>query len=190
MVRSLLSGARRLRRCPCGGEAGGAGSRDARRPCGALVGGEPTEQHQRRLPAARTGQAQARWPLGRGRFGRLPRRQQELESPQRGAVRRVEQAEGADPVQPPEGDVLEEAAQELVRGKGHGLLPLIPAVSVAEGHRAIVAGRDGLVRERGLVDVAPEVLEDLLRALDDGFGEDDPGLAPGDIRERDARQRK
>ena len=187
MVTFLLSRVRHLRRCTGGRvphEADGRGVR----PCGALVGGEPTEQHQGRLPAARTGQAQSWCPLGRGRYGRLPRRQQELESLQREAVRRVEQAEGADPVQSPEGDVLEEAAQELVRGEGHGLAPLISVVSVAEGHRAIVGGDDGLVRDRGLVDVAPEVLEDLVRALDDGFGEDDPALAPGDVRERDARQ--
>jgi hypothetical protein len=57
------------------------------------------EQHQGRLAAARVGQAQSRWPLGCGRFGCLARRQQELESPQRVAVRRVKQAEGADSVQ-------------------------------------------------------------------------------------------
>ena len=51
-------------------------------------------------------------------------------------MRRVEQAEGPDPVQSLEGDVLEEAAQELVRRKGHELAPLIPSVPVAEGHWA------------------------------------------------------
>jgi len=144
-----------LRRCACGREAGGAGVR----PCDTLVGGEPADQHEGRLPAGRAGQAGSWWPLGRVRFGPLAGRQQELEPPQRVAVRGVEQAEGADPVQALEGHVLEEAAQELVGGEVHGLAPLISAVSVAEGHRAIVGGDDGLVRDRGLVDVATEVLE-------------------------------
>ena len=149
-------------------EAGGAGSRGVR-PCDTLLRGEPADQHQGCLPAGRTGQAGSWWLLGRVRFGPLARRQQELEPPQRVAVRGVERPRARDPVQALEGHVLEEAAQELVGGEVHGLAPLISAVSVAEGHRAIVGGDDGLVRDRGLVDVATEVLEDLLRAWTTGL---------------------
>ncbi len=65
-------------------------------------------------------------------------------------MRVVEKTEGADPVRVPE-DAQSSAATR--RGEGHGLGPLVPAVPVAEGDGAIVAGDDGAVGERGLVDV-------------------------------------
>ena len=88
----------------------------------------------------------------------------------------MKQAIGTDAVKSLAGDVLEEATQELMSRKGHGLAPMVSTVAVTEGHRAIVEGGDGLIGDRRLVHVRAEVLEDVLRGLDDGLGEDDPGL--------------
>ena len=81
--------------------------------------------------------------------------------------------------------VLREAAQELVGGQGHRLALMVTAVAIAEGDGAVAAGDDGLVGDRRAMDVAAKVLEDLLRLLHDGLGEDDPGLLPWDHGEGD-----
>lgn len=155
--------------------ARGAG-RTRVRPREASLLGQSANEQQRGLVTVRTGQPQPRRPSGRRGFDRGPRSQQELESLQRRAVRRMKQAIGTDAVKSLAGDVLEEATQELMSRKGHGLAPMVSTVAVTEGHRAIVEGGDGLIGDRRLVHVTAEVLEDVLRGLDDGLGEDDPGL--------------
>jgi hypothetical protein len=100
----------------------------------------------------------------------------------------VEQAKRTHAVKATGQDVLQDATQELVSGEAHGLALVIAAVLVAEGHGTIVEVVDRTVGDRGLVDVATEVVEDLLRALHRGFGEDDPAFAPGDLGNADARQ--
>ena len=101
---------------------------------------------------------------------------------------RVEQPERADTMKAPGRDVLQEAPKEFVGGEGHRLPLLVTVVPVAKGHGVIIAGQDGLVGDRCLVHVTPEVLQDLLGALNDGFGEDDPSCFPESLREYEGGQ--
>src|SRR6185369_135339 len=78
--------------------------------------------------------------------------------------------------------------EEFVDGQRHRGPPALAAATVAEGDRSVVAPEDGLVGQRRPVHVATEILEHLLRSLDDRLGEDDPRLAPGDLGKRDVRQ--
>jgi hypothetical protein len=112
--------------------------------------------------------------------GRSRRGEQELKTAQGSALGRVQQTEGADAMQAARGDMLEEAAQELVGGQGHVLAEAVAVAAVGEGDGALVAGGDGLVAESSTMDVASEVVEHDGGARD-GLGEDDPALVPGDV---------
>ncbi len=76
------------------------------------------------------------------------------------------------------GDVLQEAPEKLLRWQSHALALVVPAVAVCEGDRLVVAGDEGLVGQGGAVDVATEVVEDVL-GLGDGLCEDDPAFVAG-----------
>jgi len=73
---------------------------------------------------------------------------------------------------------------KFVSWERHGLALAVAAILVRERDRLVVAVRDGLVEERGAVDVAAEVFEDDRGPLHDGLGEDHPALV-GDGRQRD-----
>jgi hypothetical protein len=132
-------------------------------------GRQSPHEDERRPAAMRTGQSRSRRLRSRGGL-RRSRRERELEPTQRGAVSRVEQAKRTHAMKATGQDVLQEATQEFVSGEAHGLALVIAAVLVAEGHRTIVEVVDRTVGDRGLMDVATEVVEDLLRALHRGFG--------------------
>ena len=151
----------------------------------AFSAGQAAHEPQVRGAAVR---ALQRSPRGlRRAFVRLlgARREQELESAKSAAIGRVQEAERADPVKALRGGVLEETAQEFVGRQRHRPALVTAAVAVAKGDRAVVAGDNRLVGDRGAVHVAAEVLDHLVGALDRRLGEDDPRLAPGDDRERD-----
>lgn len=122
-----------------------------------------------------------------GRDGTNGRREQELKTAELGSMLWMEEAEGADAVKAFGGCVLKEATQELVGRERHGPGSRLARRSIAEGDGGL-DGEDGLVGHRGAVDVAAEVGEDLAGAARDGLGEDDPALAPRQMRERDGRQ--
>jgi hypothetical protein len=145
---------------------------------GALIGREASDATQGGLMAVGASQ-----PLG-ARLGGLvggrgsQRGKQELKTAEGSAFAGMEEAESADAMQAAQGDMLEEAAQELVGGQGHGSARAVAAAAVGEGDGAVVASGDGFVGERGAMDVAGEVVEHGGRARD-GLGEDDPALVPG-----------
>jgi hypothetical protein len=92
----------------------------------------------------------------------------------------VQQTESADAMDAAQRDVLEEAAQELVGGQGHGAARAVAAAAVGKGDGAVVAGGDGLVGKCGAMDVASQVVEHDTGTRN-GLGEDDPALVPGDV---------
>lgn len=107
---------------------------------------------------------------------------------QRRSAVALEQPEGSDAVHALGRHMLEEAPEELVRGQGHPSPLVGAAVAVSKSDAVLVAGDECLVTDGGAMDVATEVLQDTVRALHDGFREDDPLLAPGHVRQRDAGQ--
>src|SRR5262245_3056511 len=161
---------------PGGGEEGGA-----------LRGRDVPLEPQSSVIAVRTSQTRA---LRGGR--RVWRRdrggEEELQPAQEVPSRRMEKAERADAVKTLRGHVLKEPAQELMRRQRHGAALMIEAAAICEGDVAVVDVEDGLVRRGGAMDVAAEVLEDLVVPLDRRLGEDDPRLCPRDFRVHDARQ--
>lgn len=86
--------------------------------------------------------------------------EEELEPAKRDSLRGMEEAVGADAVETAGRDMLEEAAQELVRREGHRLADAVAGVAVGEGHAAVVGGDEALVGKRGAMDVAAEVFEE------------------------------
>jgi hypothetical protein len=81
--------------------------------------------------------------------------------------------------------VLKEATEKLLHGEPQGLALRVRAAAVREGDAVSVGGDEGLVAERGAINVATEILEHSLRSVDDGFREDDPRLRPERRREGD-----
>ena len=71
----------------------------------------------------------------------------------------MEQTESSDTVQALQRDVLQKAAQELMGGQGHRPSLVVATVTVGEGDGVVAASKDGLVAERGAMDVAAEVVE-------------------------------
>ena len=57
------------------------------------------------------------------------------------------------------------------------------AVAISDGDVAIVSFDEGFVAQRCAMDVPTEVFEDALSAVHHRFGEDDPALAPRDVRQ-------
>jgi hypothetical protein len=98
----------------------------------------------------------------------------------------MQEAEGANAVKAARGDVLEEAAEKLVGVETHDLDRVVGAASISEGDAVIVEREDRFVGEGGAVDVATEVLEDVVGAVDGGLGEDDPRLSEDRFGEHDA----
>lgn len=89
----------------------------------------------------------------------------------------MQEAEGAHTMKAFWEDMLEEAAQELVRCKAHEASSCFVGAAIGEGDMLGVDGEDGFVGEGRARSVAAEVFEDLVCALHGGFGEGDPALA-------------
>jgi hypothetical protein len=127
----------------------------------------------------------------RWRWRRLIRRgprEQKLQLPERVAMLRVQQAKGAYAMEALWRHMLQEPSQEVVCTDRHGLALAIAAIAIAEGDAVLARRHDRLVRGRGAVHIAAEVLEDPVGAVHDGLGEHDPFLLPWDLGERDAGQ--
>ena len=86
-------------------------------------------------------------------------------------------------------DVLQKAPQEFMRRQSHHAALVIGAVAVGEGDVTVVSFNDGFVAKGSAMDVATEVFEDALSAVHYRFGEDDPTLAPWDVRQGLVRER-
>jgi len=89
-----------------------------------------------------------------------------------------EEAVEADLVEARGEHMLEKATHELQGRECHGLPASLLGVLVAEGYGVVVDGKDAVVGDGNPVDVAGEVHEDLLGALDRGFTVDDPRGMP------------
>jgi hypothetical protein len=153
----------------------------------AFEGGEATHTAQSRAVALRALGSWARRDGG-SRVARRRTREPQLQPAQDGSSTAVKQTEGTHAVQAAKGHVLEESAEEFVRGQPHRFATTVGAVTIREGDGAVIAGGDGLVTERGAMDVAAKVIEDGARASD-RLGEHDPALAPRDFWKTDTRER-
>ncbi len=92
-----------------------------------------------------------------------------------------EQAVVADAMEATRQDMEQEAADELVGGEGHDLLPIgavATVILVAEGYPAPVEGDQPAVRYRDPVRVARQVGEHCLRSSERRLGVDYPALLP------------
>ncbi len=92
-----------------------------------------------------------------------------------------EQAVVADAVEPLRQDVEQEAADELVGGDRHRLLPVgagATIILVAERDAALVEAEEAAVRDRDPVGVAGQIGEHRLRPGEGRLGVDDPALLP------------
>ena len=78
-------------------------------------------------------------------------------------------------------DVLQEAAEELVRVKGESAPLSVAAVFVFEGNVAVVVAEDALVAQGGTGDVGGKIFQGGFTAAD-GLHVDDPLLSPDGMR--------
>jgi hypothetical protein len=74
--------------------------------------------------------------------------------------------------------MLQKATDELMGGQGHGLPTLVLGVLVAEADLPISDGEEAVVGQRNPVDIAAQVVQDLLPALRGRFTVDDPPFGP------------
>ena len=136
--------------------------------------------------------------IGRGRVLRGGRGRGRVEQVSRAADRRAplpvgQQAEVADPHEPPREHVEQEPAQELVDGEGHDLrVATIRVVLPPEPDDAVDETDQARVRDRDAVRVAPEVREDLCGSAKGPLRIDDPGRGPqlGEERREPGRVRQ
>lgn len=111
-------------------------------------------------------------------------RQPELDLFQKFPVGRAPQPVVPNLMEPARWHVLEEAGHELLGRQGHGPPAALPgflfsaALLVAEGHFAFFAREDAIVGNGDAVDVTGQVSQDLIAALDGGFGVNHPILLP------------
>lgn len=96
-----------------------------------------------------------------------------------------EQPKATDPMKTPWRDMLQKPAQKLARDYGHLSGLVIAMTTVAKGDRPVGAGDDGTIGDSGTVNVAAEVFEHAVAALNRLFAVDDPTLLAGDVRESD-----
>ena len=88
-----------------------------------------------------------------------------------------EESEVPDANQPLGQDVDEEAAQELMGGKGHDLLlAAVGIVSPAEGDAIALKGHEAMVGNGDAVGVAGQVVENMFGAAERWLGVNDPVL--------------
>jgi hypothetical protein len=87
----------------------------------------------------------------------------------------AEEAVVADAMKARGQDMQQEAADELIRRDGHGLLPIVvPIVLPAEADRAICDVEQSIVGDGNAVRIASDVLHDLLRSGERRLGIDHP----------------
>ena len=86
-------------------------------------------------------------------------------------------------------NMLDETPYELLSGESHGL-PLIEVttVLVAEGYVSVVDGDDPVIGDGDTVDIACEIVQDFVSALDRGFAFHYPVDVPNRVWEGDIRE--
>jgi hypothetical protein len=88
----------------------------------------------------------------------------------------------ADFVEPLGQHMLQKATDELMGGQGHGVPQLVLGVLGAEAHLPISDGEEAVVGQRDPVDIAAQVVQDLLPALRGRFTVNDPPFGPDHLR--------
>src|SRR5882724_13583994 len=83
--------------------------------------------------------------------------------------------------------MLQKAPDELVGGQRHGLPALVLSILIAEADVAVIAREHPAIGQRDPVDIAAQVVQSLLGALDGGFSVDDPPLAPDHLGDTEVR---
>ena len=111
-----------------------------------------------------------------GWFGRSLISQEKLNLAQKVAIRRSPEAIVANLVNASGQDVLKEPTNKLVGSQRHRPPLRITASLVAEGDVAIIDRDDATVGDSNAVDIASEVFQDRLDALNRRFAVDDPVL--------------
>jgi hypothetical protein len=91
---------------------------------------------------------------------------------------RTPQPIGADVVEPLGPHMLQQATNERLGGQGHGLPTLVLGVLVAAADLPIREGEEAVVGQRHPVDIAAQVVQDLLPAWRGRFTGDDPPFGP------------
>jgi hypothetical protein len=72
-------------------------------------------------------------------------------------------------------DMQQKAADKLIGGEGHDLLPIVVAIVLpSEAHRAVLDVAQAIVGNGDAMRIASDVFEDLLRSSEGRLGEDDP----------------
>lgn len=79
--------------------------------------------------------------------------------------------------------VLEIPAQELLRGKSNALMKTVSTIAISEGDVCAVAVEQSSVGERGTMNVATEIVDDVFSPFQDGLDVHDPMLASAHIGE-------
>jgi len=105
--------------------------------------------------------------------------QPELQLVQEGTMDRTPQPIVADFVEALGHHMRQKAADALEGGQGHGLPALVLGILIAKAHLTILNGEQAVISQRDPVDIAAQVVQDLLGALDGGFTVDDPSLGRG-----------
>jgi hypothetical protein len=111
-----------------------------------------------------------------GWFGRSLISQEKLNLVQKAAIRRSPEAIVTNLVNASGQDVLKEPTNKLVGGQRHRSPLRITASLVSEGDVAIIDRDDATVGDSNAVDIASEVFQDRLDALNRRFAVDDPVL--------------
>ena len=122
-------------------------------------------------PLARRCRGGGRW------VGRMPR-QPALELVQAGARDGTPQPIVPDVGEPLGQPMREKAANELVGRQGHGLPAMVLGILRAETDVAVRDREKAAIGQRDPVDIAAQVVQDLLRAWDGRFAVDDPPVGP------------
>src|SRR5216683_7359776 len=88
-----------------------------------------------------------------------------------------EPSEVADAREPSGQDVLDKAAQELLRGEGHGaLLAAVRVVLPAEGYLGVGDREQAMVGDGDAMDVTSQIVQHMLGSAEGWLGIDDPVL--------------
>jgi hypothetical protein len=84
----------------------------------------------------------------------------------------------ADVVEPLGQPMRQKAPDELVGGQRHGFPTLVLGVLVAKAHLAMIDAEETGVGQRDTVEIAAQVVQDVLRAVHSRFAVDHPPLGP------------
>jgi hypothetical protein len=84
--------------------------------------------------------------------------------------------------------MLQEPTQEFMNRKRHHLGTVVAMTSIPKRNGSLSTGDDGAVRDRGAMNVSPEVLKDAVAALNGFLAVNNPAFCTADVGKIDTRR--